>query len=109
MHTPDIEKARARLVAMGVPYFGYARLGPVWKELFIHPRDAFGVLIQIAEFNPDDWISPHSKMPEGKKFLLEKNNNGVVIKVAHPGGGTVEIPLEKDEIKALLDELKEYC
>ena len=28
------------------------------KELFVHPKDAFGLLIQFAEFNPLDWIEP---------------------------------------------------
>ncbi|MBW2196957.1 MAG: hypothetical protein JRF58_03670 [Deltaproteobacteria bacterium] len=39
-----------------IPYFGYNEYADFWKEIFIHPKDAFGVLIQIAEFDPDDWL-----------------------------------------------------
>jgi hypothetical protein len=28
---------------------------PMWKEAFIAPRDSFGVLIQLAEFDEDYW------------------------------------------------------
>lgn len=52
LQTPDIERARDVLEENGIPYFGYNAYGDsYWKELFIHPRDAFGVLIQIAEFH----------------------------------------------------------
>jgi methylmalonyl-CoA epimerase len=30
---------------------------PHWKEAFISPRDSFGVLIQIAEFDQDYWTT----------------------------------------------------
>ncbi len=42
----------------GIPTFGYAEPFPGWKELYIHPKNAFGTLIQFAEFNPLDWIKP---------------------------------------------------
>jgi len=28
---------------------------PHWKEAFISPRDSFGVLIQLAEFDEEYW------------------------------------------------------
>lgn len=43
----------------GIPYFGYREMGNHWREIFIHPKHAFGVLFQIAEMVPDDWIIVH--------------------------------------------------
>ena len=61
LQTPDIEEARKTLEAHGIPYFGANEYTDFyWKEIFIHPKDTQGVLIQIAEFNPDDWLSPMS-------------------------------------------------
>ena len=44
----DIAKAAAALRAYGVEPFGEATVGE-WKQLFIHPRDTGGVLIQLYE------------------------------------------------------------
>ena len=53
METPDINEARKRLEENGIPYFGFIESPELWSELYIHPRDAFGVLIQIARMGPD--------------------------------------------------------
>lgn len=45
----DVEKAAETLRARGIEPFGGVRVGSTWKELFIHPRDAAGVLIQLYE------------------------------------------------------------
>jgi methylmalonyl-CoA/ethylmalonyl-CoA epimerase len=50
----DVEKAAEVLRARGIEPFGGVRVAPTWKELFIHPRDAGGVLIQLYE---GDWSS----------------------------------------------------
>ena len=63
----------------------------MWKELFIHPKHAFGVLLQIAEFRADDWIDLSWKMPKGKKWAISKRDNGYKLTLAHPGGGKVEL------------------
>jgi methylmalonyl-CoA/ethylmalonyl-CoA epimerase len=44
----DIAKAAAALRAYGVEPFGESTAGD-WKQLFIHPRDSGGVLIQLYE------------------------------------------------------------
>ncbi len=106
LQTSDIERTRQILEENGIPYFGFNDYGPVWKELFIHPRDAFGVLIQIAEFRPDDWLSPREKMPGGKRWSLKKNGSGADLTFAHPGGGTVSIKLSAQEVERLMDDLK---
>ena len=44
----DITKAAAALRAYGVEPFGESVAGE-WKQLFLHPRDTGGVLIQLYE------------------------------------------------------------
>ena len=57
LETPDIDKFKKHLEAHDVPYFGYAELGDAWKELYIHPKDAFGILIQVAQMSdPDEYL-----------------------------------------------------
>lgn len=59
----DLEKFRQLLEKRGIPSFGYGEPIAGWKELFIHPRDAFGILLQFAEFDPLDWIEPGAPIP----------------------------------------------
>ncbi|MBP7734435.1 MAG: VOC family protein [Spirochaetes bacterium] len=105
MQTPDIKKAAAELERNGIPYFGYQEYGDAWKELFIHPNHAFGVLIQIAEFTADDWLAPSVKMQEGKKFKVTGKKGGCDLSFSHPGGGTVTITLSAEEMDRLGKEL----
>lgn len=107
LQTPDITKARQTLEQNNIPYFGYKEyIGGIWTELFIHPRDAFGVLIQIAQFNPDDWIAQSVKFPSGVRWSVEKSKKGALLSLAHPGGGKVSIELGKNEIKDLIDDME---
>ena len=46
----DIDVARAEAIARGFDVVGFDDADPAWKECFIHPRSANGVLIQLAEF-----------------------------------------------------------
>jgi methylmalonyl-CoA/ethylmalonyl-CoA epimerase len=106
LQTDDIHESRKKLEDMGVPYFGFNEYpGGVWKELFIHPKHAFGVLIQIAEFRPEEWISPSMSIPGGKKWAATGTDDGAVLTVAHPGGGTVTVRLSRDEVKELVESL----
>ena len=54
----DLKEIHRRLEEKSIPTFGYGEPFPGWKELYVHPRNAFGTLIQFAEFNPLDWINP---------------------------------------------------
>jgi methylmalonyl-CoA/ethylmalonyl-CoA epimerase len=46
----DINQAVARSTEMGFTVTGFDDRLPDWKEAFIHPKSAHGVLIQLAEF-----------------------------------------------------------
>jgi len=91
----------------GIPFFGHNEYaGAVWKEIFIHPRHAFGVLIQIAEFDPTDWLSEKVKLPGETKWQVEKTKTGANLIFSHPGGGKVTLELDRGELKQLMAELE---
>jgi methylmalonyl-CoA epimerase len=54
----DLEKMHRIIQERDVPTFGYAETLPGWKEFYIHPKHAFGTLLQFAEFHPLDWVEP---------------------------------------------------
>jgi len=105
LQTADIHRAKALLEAHAIPYFGFKEYGDFWKELFIHPRDAFGVLIQIAEFNADDFLDESVKFPVDRKWEISPTGSGCRLTVAHPGGGKTVTELTRDEATALAAEL----
>ena len=107
LQTPDIQNAIRKLEDHNIPYFGYNEYGDFWKEIFIHPKDAFGVLIQIAEFSPDDWLDKSLVFPKGQKWTVIKNNEGCTLNLAHPGGGKVKLKLNRSEIKNLISDLEQ--
>jgi len=109
LQTPDIQKAKQILKNQNIPYFGYNEYGDVWKEIFIHPKDAFGVLIQIAQCNPDDWLDNSVRFPKGQKWSVAKKENGCTLSLIHPGGGKVKLELTPEDIKNLTRELEQCC
>jgi methylmalonyl-CoA/ethylmalonyl-CoA epimerase len=105
LQVKDIEATRRILDREKIPYFGYAEPSPAWKELFIHPKDAFGVLLQLAEFTPDDWLSPLVKLPPAEKFKVKKDGDAITLAVKNPGGGITELELSRQETQSLINEL----
>ena len=105
LQTPNIKKAKQILKENQIDYFGYNEYGDIWKELFIHPKDAFGVLVQIAEFCPDDWLDPSLAFPKEKKWEVIKGEKGCILTVVHPGGGKVSVELTAAEAKRLINDL----
>src|SRR5919197_2707668 len=69
----DIDAAIRSVRANGVPLIGVAIDDRNWKEAFIHPRDAHGVLIQLAwsrlsdEENARHHLEPHGR--DGHRHL----------------------------------------
>jgi methylmalonyl-CoA/ethylmalonyl-CoA epimerase len=106
LQTSNIEQAKNFLEKNHIPYFRFRDYGEGWKELFLHPKDAFGVLLQIAEFNPQDWLNRKYKLPEGKKWVISKKHENYQIIFAHPGGGKVKLDLNQKEIKNLIHDLQ---
>ncbi len=109
LQTPDIRQAKKVLNNYNIPYFGDNEYDGVWKEIFIHPKNAFGVLIQIAQCNPDDWLDKSVKFPKGQKWSVSQKEKGCTLSLSHPGGGKVNVELTSEEIKALVRELEHCC
>lgn len=53
----DLEEAVESLRAAGIEALDVNTSNEHWKEAFISPRDACGVLIQLAEFDEDYWMA----------------------------------------------------
>ena len=109
LQTPDIYDAKKRLEENSIPYFSFNTDDPLWKELFIHPKDAFGVLIQIAEFNPYDWLKASERLPPGKKWTIENQPDGCTINLSTSGKRKVKLELTTSEIKNLISDLEALC
>ena len=109
LQTPDIHDAKKRLEENHIPYFGLNVENDLWKELFIHPDDAFGVLIQIAEFNPYDWLDKSEKFPDRRKWSLEKEGKGFTLSFAQHGKRKANIELTRAEVKQLIADLEALC
>jgi methylmalonyl-CoA/ethylmalonyl-CoA epimerase len=109
LQTPDITKCIRHLDAHSIPCFGYRERselnGDNYKELFIHPRIAFGVLIQIAEMDPAKYLSSDVKLPEGSRWKIEKTASGSRLTLSHPGGGSFMPEMSSDEMKQLASML----
>jgi methylmalonyl-CoA/ethylmalonyl-CoA epimerase len=108
LQTSDIEETKALLRQNNIPYFGdHEYKDAYWKEIFIHPRHAFGVLIQIAEFHPENWLSDHVKIPGNRTWKVQQTGEGVQLELAHPGGGKMKLDLTREEARRLAQELME--
>jgi len=105
--TPDIKATREYFDQVGIPYFGYQDSRERWKELFVHPKDAFGILIQIAQFDPNDYLAASEKFPPEQKWAVESGEDGCFLTLAHPGSGKVRMQLSREEVGNLIEDLKQ--
>jgi len=103
--TSDLYAVKENLEKHNVPYFGFSTDKPGWQELFIHPRDAFGVLVQIAQFSPDEWLDSSLIFKKGARWSTEKTDDGGRLSIQHPGGGKADITLSRLEVERLIKDL----
>jgi len=68
----DLEATHKTLEEKGIKTFGYSEALPGWKEFYIHPKEAFGTLIQFAEFDPLNWINPGYVPASYREFVPEQ-------------------------------------
>lgn len=54
---PDLAAASARAGELGYGIVGYNDSQPMWKEAFVHPKQAMGIVVQLAESH-DNWPAP---------------------------------------------------
>ncbi|MGH3290642.1 MAG: VOC family protein [Trebonia sp.] len=60
----DIESALARIRAAGIDPIGVNLENPAWKEAFLHPRAAHGIVIQVAQQDGSPAAAPPLELPE---------------------------------------------
>ena len=60
----DIEATLARIRALGIEPVGVNLSNPYWKEAFLHPRSAHGILIQVAQQAGSPRVAPPQELPE---------------------------------------------
>jgi methylmalonyl-CoA/ethylmalonyl-CoA epimerase len=106
IETPDIHAAKKHLEDNNIPYFGFMEGPEVWSELYIHPRDAFGVLIQIMQLGPQYHTIEPVKRAEGKRVRIEPEKEGCKLTVHHPGGVELELSLTKEETTEMAKDLE---
>lgn len=49
---PSLVKSCERAESLGYDIFGFDDSSPSWKEAFLHPRQAQGIVVQLAETHP---------------------------------------------------------
>ena len=59
---PNLAEARERATALGYTVVGYDASVPRWKEAFLHPKEALGLVVQIVE-SPDEPPRGHWRKP----------------------------------------------
>jgi methylmalonyl-CoA/ethylmalonyl-CoA epimerase len=60
----DIEAALARARAAGIEPIGVNLANPGWREAFLHPRSAHGIVIQVAQQSGSPASAPPRGLPE---------------------------------------------
>lgn len=50
---PDLRAAADRARSLGYEVLGYDDANPGWKEAFLHPKEAQGIVVQMAESRPE--------------------------------------------------------
>ncbi|HSR13115.1 MAG TPA: VOC family protein [Thermodesulfobacteriota bacterium] len=105
----DLDAICRVLEEKGIPTFGRGEPFPRWKEVYIHPKNAFGTLIQFAEFDPLDWINPGYIPPSYAEFApAEKVGEGEVEvrKITAGGRAGVEIRRGVEAIRVPLSSVE---
>jgi methylmalonyl-CoA/ethylmalonyl-CoA epimerase len=106
METPDIQEVKRHLKENNIPYFGFNEIPELWSELFIHPKDAFGALIQIMQLGPKYHLVEPIKRPQGKRWKITANEDGYELRLHHPGGAELKLSLTEEEVKDLVNDLE---
>ncbi|MEV0998584.1 VOC family protein [Nonomuraea sp. NPDC050202] len=72
-HVDDLDAAVARLTGRGYRLHGLNRSDARWQEVFLYPKEAHGVLIQLAQPGRRD---PHEPRPALEEVLAGRGRNG---------------------------------
>ena len=59
----DISQTLSAVRALGIEPVGVNLSNPAWKEAFLHPRDAHGIVVQLAEQSATPRLAPPAELP----------------------------------------------
>ena len=62
---PSLDAASARAEAAGYDVIGRGTSDPEWREAFLHPKQALGIVVQLAQPGPSDGLPSPSTPPPG--------------------------------------------
>jgi hypothetical protein len=62
---PSLDKACRHAAAHGYEVVGYDASDPRWKEAFLHPKQALGIVVQLAEAASEEPRRPRSVAAPG--------------------------------------------
>jgi methylmalonyl-CoA/ethylmalonyl-CoA epimerase len=69
---PDLSQTLSQVRASGIEPVGVDLSNDAWKEAFLHPRDAHGIVIQLAQQSATPELAPPADLPEpGPASALE--------------------------------------
>ncbi len=61
---PDIHATLARVRAAGIEPVRVGLASPTWKEAFLHPKNAYGIVVQVAQTSgPAPVLAPPAEFP----------------------------------------------
>lgn len=108
----DIAEIHRIIEEKGIPTFGFGEPFPAWKEFYIHPKHAFGTLVQFAEFNPLDWVAPGYIPPSYREFAppeeIETEQGRIEVRrVEENGENGIEIRAGEAGVRIPANRLKE--
>ncbi|MGW0803555.1 VOC family protein [Nonomuraea sp. NPDC002799] len=72
-HVNDLEAAVGRLTERGYRLHGLNQGDSRWREVFLHPKEAHGVLVQLAQPGSRD---PGERRPTLEEVLAGQGRNG---------------------------------
>jgi methylmalonyl-CoA/ethylmalonyl-CoA epimerase len=131
-HVPDIESTLGRVRAAGIEPVGINLANDRWKEAFLHPKSAHGIVIQIAQQSgPGPRPEAPAELPapgppsaltlvehrvadlDGAALLYERVLDGEVIRrdagaaeLTWPGGGMIRVVRSAPEQLGAIGELQ---
>jgi len=100
---PDLDATLEGVRASGLGVVGYDASNPGWKEAFLHPRQAQGIVVQLAQSEPSldhtllhEWHFPETRAEtpapaEWRALVLSANDLGAARRQwGEVLGGTIE-------------------
>jgi len=77
---PSIEDAKTRAESFGFKVVGYNISDPTWKEFFLHPKEAQGIVVQFAESTESMVVTQTPKtLVNGVRLKVKDGNKSELI------------------------------